>query len=178
MRRLYVLNYMLVAILILSFVLSGCVVRSFPVTKERIDQDLTTGNRGYLTGVAPAVPERKTTRQTHVIEMELHSPFKFERYPKQIAKPSVEMEPETESASPIEIAKVVSTPQEVYFKKYTVQKDDTLQKISQKFFGTTKKWMKIYEANRDILKGPDKIYPGQVINIPMERLKESSGNLK
>jgi len=56
----------------------------------------------------------------------------------------------------------------VSMEKYTVQKGDTLQKISQKFFGTTKKWYKIYEANRDVLKSPDKIYPGQVINIPVE----------
>ena len=56
----------------------------------------------------------------------------------------------------------------VAFEKYTVQKGDTLQKISQKYFGTTKRWMKIYEANKDTLKGPDKIYVGQVLNIPMD----------
>ena len=48
---------------------------------------------------------------------------------------------------------------------YTVQKGDTLQKISMKFFGTTKKWPKIFEDNKDKLKSHEKIYPGQVIKI-------------
>jgi nucleoid-associated protein YgaU len=52
------------------------------------------------------------------------------------------------------------------FEKYTVAKNDTLQKISNKFYGTTKRWTKIYDANKDVLRGPDKLYPGQVLNIP------------
>jgi LysM repeat protein len=51
---------------------------------------------------------------------------------------------------------------------YVVEKGDTLQKISNKFFGTTKKWKKIYEANRNILKSPDKIRPGQRLVIPRD----------
>jgi nucleoid-associated protein YgaU len=41
--------------------------------------------------------------------------------------------------------------------------------------------MKVYEANKDILKGPDKLYPGQVLSIPdasSETLKETKENLK
>ncbi|MBM3255022.1 MAG: LysM peptidoglycan-binding domain-containing protein [Candidatus Omnitrophica bacterium] len=71
--------------------------------------------------------------------------------------------------------------------KYTVGKNDTLQKISNRFYGTTKKWLKIYEANKAVLKGPDKIYPGQVLSIPIdsktsarktEALEETGENLK
>ncbi|MDD5574911.1 MAG: LysM peptidoglycan-binding domain-containing protein, partial [Candidatus Omnitrophica bacterium] len=51
---------------------------------------------------------------------------------------------------------------------YTVMPNDTLQKISQKFYGTSKRWKVIYDANKDVLKSPDKIYAGQVINIPQE----------
>jgi hypothetical protein len=40
----------------LSFIISGCAVRTYPVIKERVDQGLTTGNRGYLKG-APEVSE-------------------------------------------------------------------------------------------------------------------------
>ena len=64
------------------------------------------------------------------------------------------------------------------FQKYTVEKNDTLQKISQKFYGTTKKWMRIYEANKDVLKTPDRVYPGQVLNIPKEEIKASVEALK
>lgn len=50
--------------------------------------------------------------------------------------------------------------------EYTIEKDDTLQKISQKFYGTTKHWMKIYEANKDVIENPDRVKPGMVISIP------------
>ncbi|MCQ9208513.1 MAG: LysM peptidoglycan-binding domain-containing protein [Omnitrophica bacterium] len=49
---------------------------------------------------------------------------------------------------------------------YKVKKRDTLQKISRKFYGTTKKWPLLYKANRDKLKTPDELYPGQVLIIP------------
>jgi len=49
---------------------------------------------------------------------------------------------------------------------YVIKKGDTLQKISSKFYGTTKKWKMLYQENTDVLKGPDKIYPGLKIRIP------------
>ncbi|MEK6732285.1 MAG: LysM peptidoglycan-binding domain-containing protein [Candidatus Omnitrophota bacterium] len=49
---------------------------------------------------------------------------------------------------------------------YVVKKGDTLQKISEKFFKTTTKWKDIYEANKHILKTPDRIRPGQKLVIP------------
>lgn len=48
---------------------------------------------------------------------------------------------------------------------YTVQSGDNLSKIGQ-HYGVS--WQKIYEANRDKLDDPDKIYPGQELNIPSE----------
>ena len=50
---------------------------------------------------------------------------------------------------------------------YTVQKDDTLQKISKKVFGTYGKWYKIYEANKDKIKNPNFVKPGTVLTIPV-----------
>ncbi|UCD16150.1 MAG: LysM peptidoglycan-binding domain-containing protein [Candidatus Omnitrophota bacterium] len=50
---------------------------------------------------------------------------------------------------------------------YTVEKSDTLQKISYKFYDTTKKWFIIFEQNKDTLSSPDKIYPGAKIKIPV-----------
>ena len=170
----------------LIFVLSGCVVRTYKVTKARGDQGLSEGNRGYLKGQAPSEemqPERKTTRTNRVLEIELHSPIKFEKMPQAKTAEKVSLKETTQEslqgnrgyiakreASRVTEAKTLQ--------KYTVQKEDTLQKISLKFYGTTKKWTKIYEANQDVLKGPNKIYPGQVINIPVESLKETKENLK
>ena len=49
---------------------------------------------------------------------------------------------------------------------YTVAKGDTLSHIAKEFYGKAGKWHAIYDANRDQLDDPDKIYPGQVLKIP------------
>jgi len=49
---------------------------------------------------------------------------------------------------------------------YTVVKGDTLSKISKHFYGNANQWKRIFEANRGLLKDPDKIFPGQVLRIP------------
>lgn len=173
------------------FLLSGCVVRTYQTTKDRVDQNLNAGNLGYLKGQAPEserAKERKVTRTTQIVEVELHSPIKFEKMPKKdLTGPKPERQREdaevwgnrgyiTQSVSP-EIEE--SGPSiEMAFSKYKVKKGDTLQNISKEFYGTTKSWNKIYEANRGALKGPDKIYPGQELNIPGEGLKEPKENLK
>lgn len=47
---------------------------------------------------------------------------------------------------------------------YTVESGDSLSKIAGKY-GI--QWKAIWDHNRDILKDPDKIYPGQELKIPM-----------
>ena len=51
-------------------------------------------------------------------------------------------------------------------KYYTVVAGDNLSKISKAQYGDANKYMKIFEANKPMLKDPDKIYPGQVLRIP------------
>ena len=53
-------------------------------------------------------------------------------------------------------------------KTYTVQQGDTLSKIAKEFYGNASKYPQIFEANKPMLKDPDKIYPGQVLRIPPE----------
>jgi nucleoid-associated protein YgaU len=171
-----------------ALLLSGCVVRTYPLTKDRIDQDLTSGNRGFVQGKgAQQENERPSTRTTQVVEIELNSPIKFEKRAKlnvREAAPAVQKQEEpaaegnkgyiTKSETP-EIAESANT------QKYTVQRGDTLQKISKKFYGTSKRWKKIYNANKGVLKTANSIRPGQVINVPTEGLKEgkeSKVNLK
>jgi LysM repeat protein len=48
---------------------------------------------------------------------------------------------------------------------YEVQSGDNLSKIAKKYPGLT--WQKIYEANKDILKDPNLIYPKQKLKIPL-----------
>ncbi len=56
-----------------------------------------------------------------------------------------------------------SAPEATY---YTVVAGDNLSKISKANYGDPNKYMKIFEANKPMLKDPDKIYPGQVLRIP------------
>jgi nucleoid-associated protein YgaU len=49
---------------------------------------------------------------------------------------------------------------------YTVVSGDSLSKISKHFYGDANHWRRIFEANTDIIKDPDDIYPGQTLKIP------------
>ncbi len=49
---------------------------------------------------------------------------------------------------------------------HTVAKGDTLSAIAKKFYGDANKYQAIFEANKPMLKHPDKIYPGQMLRIP------------
>jgi hypothetical protein len=49
---------------------------------------------------------------------------------------------------------------------YTVQPGDTLGKISIKFYGTSRRYMDIYNANRDVLSSPSNVAVGQRLIIP------------
>lgn len=48
----------------------------------------------------------------------------------------------------------------------TVQKGDTLWAISQQKYGSGFLYVRLFEANRDAIRNPDLIYPGQVFEIP------------
>ena len=49
---------------------------------------------------------------------------------------------------------------------YTVKSGDSLSKIAKRVYGDASKWQRIYEANRDKIKNPDLIHPGQEFTIP------------
>lgn len=177
----------------IAILLTGCTVRTYKLTKDRVDQDLTTGNKGYLAGSGPAAEstkERKTTRDTQVVEVEFTPWIKFKKAPDTKAKQPGALEADDYKASAVqddyaegnrglifesETPEIKDIPA---FQDYRVQKGDTLQKISKKFYNTSKKWMKIYEANRDKLRGPDKIMPGQMIKIPLDGSENIPKNLK
>jgi LysM repeat protein len=49
---------------------------------------------------------------------------------------------------------------------YTVEAGDTLSRISAKVYGSSNRWMDIFQANRDQLPSPNSLKPGQVLRIP------------
>lgn len=51
---------------------------------------------------------------------------------------------------------------------YEIVSGDTLGAIAKRYYGSASKYMKIFEANKDIISDPNKIYPGQKIRIPLD----------
>ena len=49
---------------------------------------------------------------------------------------------------------------------YTVVAGDSLSKIAKREYGDANKWRAIFDANRDRIKDPDLIQPGQVLTLP------------
>jgi nucleoid-associated protein YgaU len=53
------------------------------------------------------------------------------------------------------------------FKTYEIQSGDSLSKIAKREYGNANDWRRLFEANQDVIKNPDKIFPGQIIKIPL-----------
>ncbi len=51
---------------------------------------------------------------------------------------------------------------------YVIKSGDTLSAIAKKFYGKGSAYPRIFEANREVIKDPDLIYPGQKIRIPLD----------
>ena len=51
---------------------------------------------------------------------------------------------------------------------YEIKSGDSLSAIAKKFYGDALQYPRLFEANREVIKDPDKIYPGQKIRVPMD----------
>ncbi|MDR1860234.1 MAG: LysM peptidoglycan-binding domain-containing protein [Bacteroidales bacterium] len=71
------------------------------------------------------------------------------------------IDPDMRSADLVLDISVVAGGEEIY----EVKPGDSLSKIAKKYPGMT--WQKIFEANKHILKDPDRIYPKQLLKIPL-----------
>ncbi len=59
-----------------------------------------------------------------------------------------------------------TAPEEDQAEFYTIVSGDTLSKIALRYYGDAMKYPVIFEANREVIKDADLIYPGQQIRIP------------
>ncbi len=59
-------------------------------------------------------------------------------------------------------------------RRYTVKPGDTLSSIAQRFYGSPARWQWLYQANRSVIKNPDVIYAGEVLNIPHQPAARST----
>lgn len=172
--------------------LSGCMaVRTYTVEQPRKDTDIK-GNQGFLSGTPKVVPKESRlgpTRKISVVEIEVGSRKKQMAAYKIRAKVDQEEAADQAGLTPQLVVAKETIIEEIYideevfnqelkegasgttgkedYEEYVIQKNDTLQKISHKFYGTTKKWKSIYEANKKVIKNPDKIRSGTKIRIPM-----------
>lgn len=62
--------------------------------------------------------------------------------------------------------KLTAPPSEEKTEYYTVKSGDSLSKIAKRYYGDAMKYPLIFEANREVIKDPDLIYPGQKLRIP------------
>lgn len=49
---------------------------------------------------------------------------------------------------------------------YVIEQGDTLSAIAKRFYGDANVYPKIVDANKEVIKDADKIFPGQKIRIP------------
>lgn len=52
------------------------------------------------------------------------------------------------------------------FMQYTVRPGDSLSELAERFMGDRDEWRAIFQANRDRIEDPDRIFSGQVLRIP------------
>ncbi len=173
------------AVVLVALFVSSCTVRSYVQDKSRVDQEMK-GNAGCLQGDCPSVDRSnlKKTRATYVLEIQTGK-RKSSVAPKEyVAESYAEETAAPKGAAPIVIHEVEETvavevvePEEGILSEYTIEKGDTLQKISKKFYDTYRRWYEILEVNKDVITNPDRLKTGTVIKIPQAQLGKEE-NLK
>lgn len=195
MPKIHMLNrFLAVGFLALTVVgcqsLKGVETRGYVMDQPRVDQQLE-GNAGYIFGTPQFNPPEKETRRVFVVEVSKEAEVPDElmrvetetitqetvspapRPPARQVQQAVEEEPlRLPSFDDPRFAEEEPRQQQTSIPKntieYTVQKSDTLQKISKQFYDTYRKWPQIYEANRDRMSDPNKLKEGMVLRIPVE----------
>ena len=146
---------------------TGCRTATRITDMPRVDLDLTSGgNRGYLLGTPPPAPaSERTTRQMVETEVEIPSLYKPKRGQTapvglgEVAPPEVDLSEEEVGTG--------ENPAGAY-DTYVVKKGDTLWSIaaSPQIYGDATKWRSLFEANRDLLRSPDRLRSGMTLRIP------------
>ena len=83
---------------------------------------------------------------------------KIEEAPKAVAEPA--------APAPAETAVAVATPEPPAPTTIIIQPGNNLWKLSRQIYGKGILYTVIYEANKDLIKNPRLIYPGQVFVAP------------
>lgn len=134
----------------------------YPTWKEHYWTDRQAwGNRGYLVGKPPQMPEEKSA--------DLH--LKGELVDLNVAQdmPTVIIKEPGLSEEAL-LKEIEHLPQPPKATRHVVKKGECLWIIAgyDDIYNNPLQWPKIYKANRDRIRDPDWIYPGQVFIIPRD----------
>ncbi|RBW60272.1 LysM peptidoglycan-binding domain-containing protein [Ruegeria sp. A3M17] len=134
----------------------GSAVRLYLDNQLVADLPLVDGGkwRSELEGIDPGIYTLRVDEiaTDGTVVSRLETPFK--REPLEVLRAAESSdEPEGETVTPP-------------IRAVTVQEGDTLWAISRDRFGDGILYVKLFEANRDAIRDPDLIYPGQIFTIP------------
>ena len=68
----------------------------------------------------------------------------------------------------VDVAGVEAPEIEAKVEYYVIERGDTLSAIAKRYYGKASLYPEIFEANREVIKDPDLIFPGQKIRIPAQ----------
>jgi nucleoid-associated protein YgaU len=73
-----------------------------------------------------------------------------------------------QGVSEVSASALSAPPEQATVEYYVIQKGDTLSAVAKRYYGNTNDYPRIFEANREVIKNPDLIFPGQKIRIPLD----------
>ncbi len=73
-----------------------------------------------------------------------------------------------QGVSEVKTDQLKAPPEQAKVEYYIIKKGDTLSAIAKQFYGKANEYPKIFEANREVIKDPNLIFPGQKIRIPLD----------
>lgn len=141
-------------------------VKKFMLDKGIPEERIRIISRGKLDAVAPITDlvGMQKDRNAHFVIAEVEEvmlPYPGE--PQDVRARQIE-----EGKFVVEEEKKIESEVKVSTKEYTIQKGDTLTKIAEEQYGGAHRWRYLYELNKDRIKDPNKLKPGQKIIIPIE----------
>lgn len=71
-----------------------------------------------------------------------------------------------DQSPPMDVSQYVQAEKIKTQRFHIVRKDQTLSAISRQYYGSPNKWQKIVDANRDVIKDPNKLQTGMKLIIP------------
>ncbi|MGB0912914.1 MAG: LysM peptidoglycan-binding domain-containing protein [Phaeobacter italicus] len=142
---------------------ADAVVRAYLDNKAVADLAVAGDGRwtGKLANVAPGIYNLRLDAldASGKVLSRLETPFKREA--PEVLAPAPET-PAAPDAAPVADSTTPVPP----VRAITVQKGDTLWAISRERYGDGLLYVRVFDANRDAIRNPDLIYPGQVFTIP------------